>query len=399
MKKLLFRWSVYVVAVFFATLTPVLATELEDIYRLADEKKLNQAMERLEVFLEKNPRDAQARFLQGLIFTGKSKNDEAIRVFQALGEEFPDLPEPFNNLAVLYAERGEYEKARQALVNAIRILPNYATAHENLGDIYAKLASQAYAHALRVNNDNTYVNAKLELMKKLFVLPNTPAEESVSVSAPVEQPGEFEQAAFVEDPPAPASTVESASEETVPVEEVDDEVEAAEHALSARPADDRAGVSEEVNRAEKAAGAPDPAADKAQKMVEAGLRYATPSEVKDPAASMVPEVAVEQTVRAWAEAWSAQQVANYLAFYSESFQLPSKFSNRRDWERYRYRVIRKAPSIRVTLTNLKVTMLDEGNARVTFVQDYWSPQYQDQVGKKIDLRKEGSVWKFVREYE
>ena len=95
-------------------------------------------------FLKAHPKDARGRFLKGLILTEQNKRADAIAVFIGLVQDYPELPEPYNNLGVLYASQGEYDKARTALEMAIRTHPGYATAHENLGDIYAKMASQDY---------------------------------------------------------------------------------------------------------------------------------------------------------------------------------------------------------------------------------------------------------------
>src|SRR6266550_3308925 len=93
---------------------------------------------------------------------------EAIQVFTGLTEDFPELPEPYNNLAVLYASQGNYDKAKSALELAIHTHPSYATAHENLGDIYAQLASRAYDRALQLDKGNTSAQVKLALVKELF---------------------------------------------------------------------------------------------------------------------------------------------------------------------------------------------------------------------------------------
>jgi len=61
------------------------------------------------------------------------------------------MPEPYNNLAVLYAAEGQERKAAEALEQAIRTNPSYTTAHENLGDLYARMASEAYAKALQLD--------------------------------------------------------------------------------------------------------------------------------------------------------------------------------------------------------------------------------------------------------
>ena len=83
-----------------------------------------------------------------------NKPDSAIAVFTELTEAYPELPEPYNNLAVLYANQNNFEKARNALEMVIRTHPSYATAHENLGDIYAKMASKAYDRALELDRGN-----------------------------------------------------------------------------------------------------------------------------------------------------------------------------------------------------------------------------------------------------
>lgn len=127
-----------------------------------------QALERVDGFLKNNPKDARGRFLKGLIFTEQNKPADAIKIFTSLTDDYPELPEPYNNLAVLYASQGQYDKARTALEMAIRTHPSYATAHENLGDIYAKMASQAYDKALQLDKSNAAAQTKLGLIKELF---------------------------------------------------------------------------------------------------------------------------------------------------------------------------------------------------------------------------------------
>ncbi len=144
------------------------ADEIQDINKLFKQGHHTQALERVNTYLTGKPKDAQARFLKGLILTEQGKAADAISIFTALTEDYPELPEPYNNLAVLYASQGQYDKARDALEMAIRTHPSYATAHENLGDIYAKMASQAYDRALQLDNSNTSTQTKLALIKNLF---------------------------------------------------------------------------------------------------------------------------------------------------------------------------------------------------------------------------------------
>lgn len=142
--------------------------DYQEASRLFRSGQQAQALERVDNFLKGNPKDARARFLKGLILTEQNKPADAIRLFTGLTEDFPELPEPYNNLAVLHASQGQYDKARAALEMAIRTHPSYATAHENLGDIYAKMASQAYDKALQLDKSNAAAQTKLELIKELF---------------------------------------------------------------------------------------------------------------------------------------------------------------------------------------------------------------------------------------
>jgi Flp pilus assembly protein TadD len=142
--------------------------DYQDARRLFTQGNYGPALDRIDAILAKQPKDARARFLKGLILTEQGKPDEAINVFTALTQDFPELPEPYNNLAVLYAAKGQDDKARKALEMAIRTHPSYATAHENLGDLYAKMAREAYDKALQLDSTNTSAKTKLALVKELF---------------------------------------------------------------------------------------------------------------------------------------------------------------------------------------------------------------------------------------
>lgn len=147
---------------------PVHASDLEEVNQLLKAGKQAQALAKVEQSLTSKPRDPQMRFLKGVIQTELGKPQDAIGTFTKLTEEFPELPEPYNNLAVLHASSGQFDKARAALEMAIRTNPSYSTAHENLGDIYANLASQAYNKALQLGGPSTTLQPKLTLIRELF---------------------------------------------------------------------------------------------------------------------------------------------------------------------------------------------------------------------------------------
>jgi len=144
------------------------ADDVQDINKLVSSGQPGPALEKINTYLGSHPKDAQVRFLKGIVLTEQGKQTEAIQIFSALTEEFPELPEPYNNLAVIYASQGQYEKARNALELAIHTHPSYGTAHENLGDVYAKLATRSYDKALQLDKNNSSAQAKLSLIRTLF---------------------------------------------------------------------------------------------------------------------------------------------------------------------------------------------------------------------------------------
>lgn len=145
------------------------ADDYADVARLSKTKQFPEALSKADQFLSSKPRDPQMRFIKGVVQSEMGKMSEATNTFTRLTEDFPELPEPYNNLAVIYANNGQFDKARYELEMAIRTNPNYSAAHENLGDIYAKLASQAYAKALQLDTSNAAVPSKLRLIRELFL--------------------------------------------------------------------------------------------------------------------------------------------------------------------------------------------------------------------------------------
>jgi Flp pilus assembly protein TadD len=159
---------VQLILAFTVASTTAFADELKDISQMAESGQQAAALERINAYLAANPKDAQAMFMKGIILAESNKREEAIKAFTDLTDKYPNLPEPYNNLAVLYADAGQYDKAKNALETAIKTHPSYATAHENLGDIYARMASEAYDKALQLDGSNSRAQSKLAMIKDLF---------------------------------------------------------------------------------------------------------------------------------------------------------------------------------------------------------------------------------------
>jgi len=141
---------------------PAHADAYADVQQLLRAGRAQEAQARAEQYLSSHPRDPQMRYLLGRIQHETGRSDDALQTFTRLTEDFPELPEPYNALAVLHAARGDYEQARLALQAALRNNPAYAAAQENLGDVYAALARLAYCKARELEPGNAAVAAKLE---------------------------------------------------------------------------------------------------------------------------------------------------------------------------------------------------------------------------------------------
>ena len=174
-----------IMALLLVTSSPALADDYDDAARLLKQGRTAAALEKVDAAIAANKNDARARFLKGLILTERNETQAAIEVFKSLTRDFPELPEPYNNLAVLYAAQGQYDKARESLEMAIRTHPSYAVAHENLGDVYAKMASEAYDRALSLDRGNQTAQTKLSLIRELF---SETAPQTQAAAAPISKP-------------------------------------------------------------------------------------------------------------------------------------------------------------------------------------------------------------------
>lgn len=166
MNRTFFRLAIVAAAAAFAPYASA-AGPVEQAQSQLNGGDLQGALKTLDKHLASSPQDAEGRFTRGLVLVKLNKTEEALKAFADLTRDYPQLPEPYNNLAVLYAQQGDYEKARDALEAALATHPAYSTAHENLGDIYAALAGAAYNRALMLDQANQTVRYKLNLVNQL----------------------------------------------------------------------------------------------------------------------------------------------------------------------------------------------------------------------------------------
>ena len=148
-------------------------TELQQVQKLMAAGQMPQALARADAHLGTNPRDAQMRFVRGVILSELKDRAGARQVFERLTEEFPELPEPYNNLAVIYASEGQLDQARTLLETALTVRPDYATAHKNLGDIHLQMSVDAYQRAAKLQPGNRAASSKLALTRELLAKTRT----------------------------------------------------------------------------------------------------------------------------------------------------------------------------------------------------------------------------------
>ena len=142
--------------------------DIKLINKLIEDKNYEQAQIEINALLKSDSDNPQLLFINGVLLSENNKVNEAIKVFESLTKTHPNLPEPYNNLAVLYAQQGDFPKAKHALEQSIKTHPSYATAHINLGDLYTRMASESYNQALQIDGSNKSAKTKLSLIKKLF---------------------------------------------------------------------------------------------------------------------------------------------------------------------------------------------------------------------------------------
>lgn len=246
----------FTVGILPATAGPV--EDTKEATKLYQQGRFDLAMAKVNAALAQQPKDAQGRFLKGLILTEQKKTADAIQVFTGLTEDFPELPEPYNNLAVLYAGQGNYDKAKASLELAIHTHPSYATAYENLGDIYAQLARRSYDKVLQLDKTNTSAQSKLAMVKDLFGGPGK--GPAVVAAAPT---------AIVSPPPTATTSASPSATST--------------SAVTTKP---------------------------------------EPTQTTKPATGGSPETQVAQAVQAWARAWSSRNVDAYFSHYASDFTPP-----------------------------------------------------------------------------
>jgi Flp pilus assembly protein TadD/ketosteroid isomerase-like protein len=359
-------WGCWSLAGPAAAQAPAGAPESAEIQRLIKEGQQAQALKLIDESLAKNPKDPQMRFRRGVALSMLDRKTEALAVFQKLVEDHPDMPAPYNNMAVIHGAQGDYDKARQALERAIRTNPAYATAYQNLGDVYAQLASQAYNKALQLDKSDTTVPPKLALLRELTA--GSTSLPSTAVATTSAKPAVAVAAAVVASKPA-------AKPVPVPASQAATTVAAAKPTPAPAPTQ------------AAAASAPDKTAAIAPAVAPAAAaRASAPVVAKTPAAADDPVAEVQSAVQAWAAAWSRRDMDAYLAAYTPDFSGQS--GSHKTWEQDRRDRITQRKQIKVELSELRISVNGD-QATAKFRQAYVSDALSTTGRKTLQLVRTG----------
>jgi tetratricopeptide (TPR) repeat protein len=367
---------------------PARAESLPEIQQLMRQGQYAQALDKIDGYLASRPKDAQGRFFKGLILTELKRPGEAIVLFTQLTEDYPELPEPYNNLAVLYAQQKQYDRARAALEMAIRTHPSYAIAYENLGDVYAKLASQAYDKALQLDTSNAAAQSKLAMIRDLVSTGRSQPTATVAVT-----------------PAAPQTTAVTPATPHVTSTTSTTATTAATTATTPHAAPPTATVT--ATTPPPSAPTPPPATPPAALPTQAAAQTATQPAAQPPATTQPPATApsraesaaaareVARTVAAWAQDWSKQDVKAYLGYYAPAFK-PPKGLSRKDWEAEREARIRRPSWIKVGISTPEIQV--EGNrATARFQQNYQASNLKNKTAKTLTFTRAGNAWLILAE--
>jgi DNA repair exonuclease SbcCD ATPase subunit len=414
------RAGFVLVIILFSTASQVVAeTQAALIEELVAQGDLQAAMILTDQQLAADSDNVSLLFLKGLIHTRSNELDQARNIFIRLTQDHPELPEPFNNLAVIYAAQGDFNNARAALQQAINTHPSYATAHENLGDIYAKMASKAYNQALELDEENETAREKLLLVNDLFPQQGAGVEQTDN-----KRQAELEQArAEIAELESTLSELRLQSRKTLESNRALQEelklVSDVSDSESAKSRQQLGELSEALKQsqdelvqtrqrlAEALKQSQDELAQTQQRLAEleqqqvvirtaqATIQPADPGQEQAVRQGrLAAQQAVIQAVKDWAASWSRQDITGYLTSYSETFA--PQGTTRQDWMKQRKARIESPGYISVEILEPAVSLVSEAEARVTFFQEYKSDTYSDRVFKTLFMTKQSGRW-FIEE--
>ncbi|MGB6335698.1 MAG: hypothetical protein WBG96_08825 [Thermoanaerobaculia bacterium] len=340
--------------------------DLDEIRDLDASGRTYEALVRLEPLLGAEPDRVEGLMLKGILLTRLGRVDEAKEIFLGLIESSPELPEPYINLAALYASAGDYDRSVRILKLALETHPSYFTAYENLTKVYGKLASEAYRSALGDQAETDEEPIDRVLLDRIHLQAGSGAEAAAAEEPRVAGTAPLAESLAVRlpetTPERPAGGVEPGEEEVAEVVQTESTPAEADEPMTAET-QASAGVAADSDRGDRA----------------------------EPDLERVPGM-----IDGWALAWTEQRVEEYLDFYSREFT-PMNGLSQEGWEVMRRGRLTGPGFISISYKDLEVEEEGQGRASARFVQLYDSSVLQDSCVKVLSLLWEEGEWKIAQE--
>lgn len=288
---------------------------------------------------------ATLKFSACVLQAQQSAPKKAIACFQQFVQEYPELPEAYNNIGVLYAGIGMQIEARKWFERGLKQQQAYATLHQNLLNLQSEINRNAYAVALQLDISKSNISPKLSLLGKITSVPEITLPASSSVSASLPRKMASASIALVE----PVAVKEKVAEKSM------------------------------INPAVSASVPTVPSAALS-------------------AVDLTQQSQVRETVHTWAQAWSQKDLNAYFKSYSPNFN-PGANLSRSAWEEQRRVRIMSKKQIHVELSEINISFSNaKTNATATFLQSYQSGAILTVSRKTLELSEDKGQWLITREF-
>lgn len=350
-----------------------------DLRRLAEVDKL----------LKTTPDDAALQMERGQLLWRAGRTNDALNAFRRVSKLVPQSAAAHNNIAVILASQGRFDEARLSLESALKTHDAYATIHENMGQLYAHMAAEAYRKALNADKSEQKSTRAPQLAwvasSDLPPRPDTASLAQAKVPAP--------PVVMVENPivsPPPKPEVPPPLRPPAPPPPPPPIPPPATSASRASPAPAPASASPALSPAPAPTAAPS---------ATTSSPSATPSPLPRPAEPTRPpaptggaddiQTIARGALTAWAEAWSRQDMRAYAASYRPDFK--GSLRNHAEWLEQRRQRIEPRKRIDVEVSDVRAER--RGNdIEVSFRQDYTSDGMSVRSRKTVTLERVGDRW-------
>lgn len=359
----------------------LLATELKQAKKLQSKGDVEGAFTRVNDYLVSNPKDPNGWLLYGISLINQNKLDEAADIFSKLSHLYPDSPEPFNNLAVVYARQGNNDKAVELLLQAFETNPSYAQVQTNLKAVYSALATQAYNRALDLDSNKQPARANLGILDQIY----QPAPTQTVIASTTHQIA-TQPIPTTKTTQKPAPSVQPSVSKKTPVELV---IEERDESAGTVPTP----LAAEPKATNVVATEPETAP---VGQANADMNTAIQHKVHDVLSDSV-RTEVQQTISDWATAWAAKDVNAYLRFYTDTYTPNPGRITHKQWVWGRQQRLSKPAFIKIDISDISLAEAGDGRVRSVFRQKYQSDTYQDEVYKTLTLIQENGHWKILTE--